>query len=165
MGLPDFGGWTERYDALCAQLDELNRNLREFPRSDQEQHSRQEREWQRFILRDGAACVNGTATVGGGQSNFRPAPNGWEAYVTSVAVTVSGASAAATVANYIGGVDDMNLFDYANQMLGNSPSRVVGFYDFEVVHFEPNQVMSVVVAGAVSTANVIVRVMGKRRQT
>jgi hypothetical protein len=76
---------------------------------------------------------------------------------------VSGASAAATVVNYNGEVSDLNLFDYANAMLGNTPSRIVAFYDRETVYVEQGDAITIVVAGAVSTANVTVRVAGKRR--
>jgi hypothetical protein len=153
---------SERVDLLCERLDALNTSLLEFPRDDQ-QHSPAQREWERFVLSDGGVCANGTLTVGGGGSNLRPAATGWEAYITSIAVTVSGASAAATVANYNGEVADLNLFDYANALLGNTPSRIVAFYDRETVYVEQGDAITIVVAGAVSTANVTIRVAGKRR--
>jgi hypothetical protein len=153
---------SARVDLLCERLDALNRSLLEFPRTDQ-QHSPAEREWQRFVLTDGGiASAAGALTVGGGGSNLIPAPNGWEAYITSVAVTVSGASAAATVVNYN---SDLNLFDYANALLGNSPSRIVAFYDQETVYCEQGDPLNIVIAGAVANAAVFVRVAGKRRMT
>lgn len=166
MDLKVFSSLDEKYDGLCSRLDELNTNLREFPRADVQQHSKMLREWERFALIDGGQASNtGALTVGGGGTNLIPAPNGWEAYITSIAVTVSGASAAATVTNYNGEVADTNLFDYANAMLGNSPSRIVAFYDREVVYCEQGDPINIVVAGAVATANVTVRVCGKRRTT
>ncbi len=161
--LSDLGGRTDRADRLCAQLDELNEQLRTFPRNDQ-QRSPQLREWERFALIDGGqATAGGALTVGGAGSNLRPAPNGWEAYVHSVAVTVSGASATATVTNYNGDVADGNLFDYANAMLGSSPSRIIAFYDLEQVYVETGDAISIVVASAAASAAVTVRVTGRRR--
>lgn len=152
------------YEELCRSMEALTAALRDFPRTDQE-HSRGYREWERFALIDGGqATAGGALTVGTAQSNLRPCQTGWEAYLTSVAVTVSGASAAATVANYNGEVNDQNLFDYANSMLGNSPSRIVALYDPEVVYIEAGDAISIVIAGAVASANVTVRVCGKRRQ-
>ncbi len=160
------GDWQTRIDGLCEQLDELNRQLREFPRADVQRHSRQEREWERFVLTDGGqASAGGALTVGGGATGLVPAPNGWEAYVTSVAVTVSGSSAAATVASYFGEVSDLNLFDYASSLFGASPSRVVGFYDQETGYCEQSDPLSLVVTGAAANATVVVRVAGKRRMT
>ena len=161
--LAQAGEWSAKIDRLCEQLDELNTQLREFPRGDQ-QHAPMMREWERFALIDGGTTSGaGGLTVGTGSSNLRPCPTGWEAYVTSVAVTVTGASAAATVTNYNGEVSDSNLFDYANAMLGNTPSRIVGFYDEGTVYVEQGDALTIVVAGAVATQNVTVRVCGKRR--
>lgn len=158
-------GWQARFDELCERLDTLNANLeRGFPANDQE-HSRGYREWERFVLIDGATTSGtGAATVGGAGSHLRPCAVGWEAYVTSVAVSVGGASSAATVVNYNGEAADANLFDYANAILGSSPSRIIGFYDPETVYAEPDTALTIVVAGAVASQQVTVRVCGKRRQ-
>lgn len=159
-----FFPWQEQYDDICKRLDALTQALHEFPRTDQE-HSKGYREWERFALIDGGqTTAAGGLTVGGSGSNLRPAATGWEAYLTSIAVTVQGASAAATVTNYNGDVSDQNLFDYANSMLGNSPSRIVAFYDPEVIYVEPGDAINIVIAGAVASQNVTVRVCGKRRQ-
>ena len=161
-----FGNLNDKYDALFLEVQRIAEAAEkfEFPKSDQ-QHSPGYREWERFNLVDGGQCDgSGNLTVGGGDSRLRITNAGWEAYLTSVAVTVSGASSAATVTNYVGGVADPNLLDYANQMLGNSPSRIVGFYDKETVYFYSNQALTVVIAGAVASANVTVRAAGKRRQ-
>jgi hypothetical protein len=166
MDLKVFSSLDEKYDTLCTKLDALTDALHTFPRSDQQTHSKQEREWQRFAMIDGGKTDgSGNLTVGGGGTNLIPAPNGWEAFITSIAVTVTGASAAATVTNYNGEVSDANLLDFASAMLGNSPSRIIAFYDFEVVYCEQADPLSIVVAGAVASANVTVRVCGKRRQT
>lgn len=165
MSMTSLSGWTERADELCRQLDELNRNLREFPRNEQ-QHAPQYKEWERFALIDGGlTSAGGALTVGGGGANLRPCPTGWEAYITSVAVTVGGASSAATVANFNGESDPQNLFDYANTMLGSSPSRIVAFYDPETVYVEQGDPLTIVIAGAVASQAVTVRVTGKRRMT
>ena len=161
----DLNGWTERADELCRQLDELNRNLREFPRNEQ-QHSRGYNEWERFALIDGGnASAGGALTIGGANTNLRPASNGWEAYVTSIAVTVSGASSGATVAVYNGDLADQNLVDYANAMFGSSPSRLVAFYDRETFYVEQGDCLTIVLASTAASATVTVRVAGKRRQT
>lgn len=153
--------FRELYDGLCGKLDRLSVALEQ---SDQ-LHSRQYREWERFVLTDGGQTSGtGGLTVGGAQSNLRPAPTGWEAYITAIAVTVGGASAAATVTNYNGEQDERNLFDYANAMLGSTPARLVAFYDPETVYCEPNDTLSIVIAGAVASQLVTVRVAGKRRQ-
>lgn len=150
-------------DRMIASMDALAVALHAFPKSD-ELHARQQREWERFAMIDGAVLsAAGGATIGGSQSNLRPSPNGWEGYITSIAVTVTGASAAATVANFNGEADPMNLFDYANSMLGNSPSRIVGFYDPETVYVESGDAISIVIAGGVNGAQATVRVAGKRR--
>lgn len=156
-------GWDERYDNVCSKLDAIVDALHEFPRNDQ-QHSRAYKEWEPFRLIDGATTDgSGNATIGGGSSALLPAANGWEAYVHRVSVTVQGASAAATVSNYVGGAGDQNLFDYANAMLGNSPSRIVGGY-IHGVYCNPSQHLTIVIAGAVATQGVVVRVEGRRRQ-
>lgn len=157
-------GVEERVDQLFERLDELNRNLKEYPRSDVAGHSRQQREWERFALIDGGqASGAGALTVGGGQTNLRPCPAGWEAYVTSIAVTVTGASSAATVAVYNGDTSDQNLVDYANSLLGSSPSRTVAFYDRETFYVEQGDALTLVLASTAASAVVTVRVSGKRR--
>lgn len=167
MSITGFRGLADaqaQLDRLCDQLDELNQALREFPRNDQ-QHSPGYREWERFALIDGGNTgASGGLTIGQGNTNLRPAPTGWEAYVLAVAVTVGGASSAATVTNYNGDVGDQNLFDYANQMFGGTPSRIVAFYDEDQVYVESGDAISIVIAGAVTNQNVTVRVTGKRRQ-
>lgn len=156
-------GLEGKYADLCERLDALTSALHEFPRTDQ-LHSPQYREWERFVLLDGATTdAQGGATVGGTGSNLRPCAVGWEAYLTSVAVSVGGASSAATVTNYNGPVDPQNLFDYANSILGSTPSMIVAFYDVETVYVEPGDALNIVVAGAVATQQVTVRVAGKRR--
>jgi hypothetical protein len=165
MDVLGLGNLDAKHRELCDRLDGLTQALAAFPKSDQI-HSRAEREWQRFTLSDGGVCTAGGAlTIGGPGSNLVPAINGWEAFLTSVSVTVSGVSAAATVTNYNGAAADLNLFDYANAMLGNSPSRIVGFYDPETVYVEQDDPITIMIAGAAATATVIVRVCGKRRQT
>ncbi len=162
--LPDLTQWQGNVDGLRSDMTALTQALQAFPKGDQT-HSRQLREWERFALIDGAALsAAGGATVGTSQSNLRPCATGWEAYITSIAVTVAGASAAASVANYNGEVDATNLFDYANAMLGNSPSRIVAFYEPETVYVEQGDAISIVIAGGVASAQVTVRVCGKRRQ-
>ena len=161
----DLNGWTERADELCRQLDELNRNLREFPRNEQ-QHSRGYNEWERFALIDGGnASAGGALTIGGANTNLRPAPNGWEAFVTSIAVTVSGASAAATLTVYNGDLADQNLADYANALLGASPSRIKLTYQPEEFYVEQGDCLTLVLASTAASATVTVRICGKRRQT
>lgn len=163
MGLPDFSEWADRCDKLQASLDNLTTALAEFPRAEQ-QHSKQLREWEPFELIDGGTTDgSGNCTVGGGGSNLLPAANGWEAYIHRVSVTVQGASAAATVANYAGGASDQNLFDFANAMLGNSPSRIVGGY-IHGVYSAQGKHATIVVAGAAASSGVIVRIEGRRRQ-
>lgn len=161
--LPDFSALNEKYEGLCTRLDELTVALNSFPRSEQ-QHSPQLREWERFVLFDGGVCVGGAVTVGGNDSNLTPAPNGWEAYVTSVAITLSGASAAATCAAYNGDLSDQNLFDYSPAFLGNTPSRLVSFYEPETLFSEQAESLTFDIAAAAATATCVVRVTGKRRQ-
>ena len=165
MGLPDFHVWQDNIDGLRDDLQANTKALGEaFPKGDQ-RHSRQEREWERFALIDGGQCsAAGALTVGTASSNLRPCANGWEAYITSIAITVNGASAAATVTNYNGEVDPQNLFDYAAALLGNTPSQIIAFYDPETVYVETGDAISIVIAGAVANAGVTVRVAGKRRQ-
>lgn len=161
---PDLAAWQDNIDGLRTDVRALTAALGEFPRGPQ-QHSPQLREWERFALIDGGTTSgSGGVTIGQSQSNLRPAANGFEAYLTSVAVTVGGASAAATVTNYNGEVDPTNLFDYANAMLGNSPSRIIAFYDEETIYVEQNDAISIVIAGAAASVQVWVRVCGKRRQ-
>lgn len=162
-----FGDWEQRYDQLCAKLDANTAALREltssFPRSDQ-QHSRQYREWERWQLMDGgAATAGGAITIGGAGTNLFPAANGWEAYITSVAISATGASSGGTVASYIGDVQEQNLFDYGSQLFGNSPSRLVAFYDQETVWVRPNEPLTFVFASLAASSEVFVKVTGKRR--
>jgi hypothetical protein len=158
------GDLTERYDELYKELTELNSNL-SLLRSDT-LHSRQLREWERFAMIDGGLTSGtGGLTVGGGNTNLRPCPNGWEAYITSVAVTISGASHAATMASYNGESDDQNLFDYASAFVGDTPSRLVAFYHLETIYVEQGDPVTFVIAGAVASQRVVVRVCGKRRMT
>ena len=154
----------EKYDNLCAKLDALTQALHEFPRNDQT-HSKQMREWEEFVLIDGGQTDGaGAATIGGSGSNLLPAANGWEARIHRVVVTVGGASAAATVANYVGSADPQNLFDFASAMFGNTPSRVVGGY-IDGIYSEQGRHTTIVIAGAVAAQQVTVRVTGRRRQT
>lgn len=158
-----FDGWEAKYDTLCEKLDALTTALHEFPRNEQ-QHSPAYREWEPFLIVDGGITDgSGNLTIGGSASALQPAPNGWEAYIHRVSVTVQGASSAATVANYIGGVDPQNLFDWNSGMFGNSPSRVVGGYIHGIYCSQARHV-NIVIAGAVATQGVIVRVEGRRRQ-
>ena len=155
----DFG---EKYDNLCEKLDALTTALHEFPRNDQ-QHAPKLREWEPFVLIDGGQTDGtGAATVGGAGSNLVPAINGWEGYVHRVSVTVAGASSAATVANYNGAADPQNLFDFASAMFGNTPSRVIGGY-IHGEYFRDGRPASIVIAGAVATSQVTVRIEGVRR--
>lgn len=161
--LAGLNGWTERYDELCSKLDELNANLRDFPRADQ-QHAKQLREWERYVLTDGGVCTANAVDVGGEGSNLRPAPTGWEAYVTSIAITVSGASNGATAIIYNGNKSDINLVDIASAMFIGSPSRAVAFYDPETFYCEQGDTLTVSIGSAgAATSTVIVRVTGKRR--
>jgi len=162
-----FGGaadLTEKYERLCSELNRLSTALEAFPRGDQE-HSRQYREWARFKLIDGGnASAAGAITVGGSGSQLYPCANGWEAYLTSIAITVQGASSAATVAIYNGDLGDGNLLDYASNLFGNSPSRLVAFYDPETVWVSQEDALSFVFASTAASAPVQVVVNGKRRQ-
>lgn len=153
---------NDKYDNLCGKLEDLTSALHTFPRTDQ-QHSPQMREWEPFLLIDGGVTDgSGNATVGT-TASLVCAANGWEAYVHRVSVTVQGASSTATVSNYIGGVSDQRLFDYANNMLGNSPSKLVGGYTHGV-YVQQTQHVTVVITGAAATSGVVVRVEGRRRQ-
>ena len=160
------GNWHElheKYDGLCDRLDRLTAALEAFPRNDQ-QHAPAYREWDRWTLYDGGqATAGGALTVGGSGTNLVPAPNGWEAYITSVVISATGASSAATVASYIGGNQEQNLFDYGNSLLGNSPSRLVAFYDQEVVWVRPGEALTFVFASLAASSEVFVKVTGKRR--
>ena len=69
------------------------------------------------------------------------------------------------VTNYNGEISEQNLFDYANAMLGNTPSRIVAFYDWETVYVEQGDPINIVIAGAAASTSAFVRVCGKRRQT
>lgn len=156
--------WVERCDGLCCRLDALTEALNSFPRTDQ-QHAKDYREWQRFVLTDGgSATAGGSLTVGGSGGNLRPSSTGWEAYITSIAITASGASSGGTVTVYNGDLGDGNLVDYANQLFGSSPSRLVSFYDQETFWVEPNDVIVIVLASLAASSSVTVRVSGKRRQ-
>jgi hypothetical protein len=165
MGLPDFSIWQSNVDGLRGDLQANTEAIRAaFPKDDQ-QHSKQLREWERFALVDGVVLsAAGAGTIGTASSNLRPCATGWEAYITSVAVTVGGASSAATVTNYNGEVDPTNLFDYANSILGASPSRIIAFYDAETVYVEQGDAISIVIAGGAASVQAFVRVCGKRRQ-
>lgn len=161
--IPDLREWSDRCERLIGAIDTLNGTIHAFPAGDQQQ-SRQQREWEPFVLIDGGTTdSSGNATIGGGQSNLLPAATGWESWVERVAVTVQGASSAATVQNYHGGVADQNLFDAAGGMFGNSPSRIVADYN-NPVYFVNGQHISIVVTGAAVSSGVVVRIEGKRRQ-
>lgn len=163
MAFPNLTEWQAKLDTLLVQMDALTGALRDFPRGDQ-QHSKANREWEPFVLLDGGTTsAAGLATIGGQGSNLIPAATGWEAYVHRVAVTVQGASSAATVANYHGEVGDQNLFDWSAGMFGNTPSRVVADYS-SPVFFTQGSPLTVVVTGAVATQGVVIRVEGRRRQ-
>lgn len=159
------GLFDKEYNELCSKLDAQTaaiEHVGKLIQSDQE-HSRRQREWQPFVLTDaGTTDANGAATVGGDGSYLVPAPNGWEARVHRIVVTVHGASAAATVTTYHGAASDTSLFDFAQAMLGNTPSRQIADYN-SPVYFAAGESISVVIGGAVATQAVVVRVEGLRR--
>lgn len=162
MNIPNMDEIRGAHRELCDRMDALTTALHTFKQSDQ-QPSPQLREWEPFVVIDGGTTdANGAATVGSSASTV-VAANGWEGYVHRVSVTVAGASAAASVANYRGGVDPRNLFDFSPNLYGNTPSRIVGGY-IHGVYFNDNQHVTVVVAGAVASQSVTLRVEGRRRQ-
>lgn len=157
--IPGLKDWEERFNTLVASIDRLtDATLRSFPANSQIPAPASE--WEPFVLVDGGTTDgSGNLTVTCGQP---VASNGWEGYVGRVAVTVQGASSAATVANYHGSAADGNLFDFAGAMIGSSPSRIVADYNTPV-YFRDGQHVTVVVTGAVASSGVIVRVEGRRR--
>lgn len=148
----------EKYQGICDRLDAIAAAVAGLPQSDQT-HSIQYREWEPFMEADAAAAVSNTATVA-----LRTANQGWEARVHRISVTAAGASAAATVAVYRGGVSDLNLVDFASAMFGNTPSRICGDYS-SPIEFPAGGNITIVVAGNAGATDVCtVRVEGYRRQ-
>lgn len=100
----------------------------------------------------------------------RPVRPGWEWQINRVAVSVTGASAAATVALYVGpefgetaAPDESYLVDFASAMLGNSPSRQISTPNQPYYLNEQDQ-LAVVIASAAGAGQAFARVEGVRRQ-
>lgn len=157
--LPNLDELREAHRTLVTSIDRLtDATLKSFPASSQ--IPAPTGEWEPLVLRDGGTTDgSGNVTVTVAQP---VAPNGWEAYIGRVAVTVQGASSAATVGNYHGSVADANLFDFSGGMIGNSPSRLVADYHTPV-YFGSNTHIVIQVTGAAASQGVIVRVEGRRR--
>lgn len=83
-------------------------------------------------------------------------------HVERVGVVVGGASAAASLALYLDSpAADVDLLDYANAMVGNSPSRLI-FAAPGGMYLIPNSTpLILVVAGAVAAQPVSVRYQGR----
>lgn len=150
---------TEARDELFAQMAALRTSIDTLVTQNDQRHSVQMREWEPLRHPDSGACdATGAATL-----NVRPAQTGWEAKVGRLAITVSGASSGASVTVYAIGAADTNLVDYSPVMYGNSPSRLVA--DFNTpVYLSNGEQLAVVIAGAVTLANVVIRAEGYHRE-
>lgn len=114
--------------------------------------------WEPFRVIDGAVTDSaGAATVA-----FVPCPVGWEWRLERIAVSVDGASSAATLAAYVNANDDLALVDWAAGLFGNSPSRNISDNPAPIYLADGEQFL-IVVAGAAVTQRVNVRVQGVRR--
>lgn len=101
---------------------------------------------------------------GAGQIQFK-IPAGYRVELTRIAVSVSGASAAATVAVYEASSaaqqDESELIDFAAQLFGNNPSRNIS-PNTEPVDLGPNKFLTIVIAGAAASAQASARVKGRK---
>lgn len=123
--------------------------------------------WMDFkLVQDGITATNAAILV------FETVRPGWEWRVGRVSVSVAGASAAASVALYIGpgltGItaapDESYLADFANSMLGTTPSRQISTPQKPYWLTEGDN-LAVVIANAAAGSNLVfARVEGLRRQ-
>lgn len=89
---------------------------------------------------------------------------GYRLDVGHIAVSVGGASSAATVAVYVSSADDATeeqLADFASGLFGSSPSRTTAHYA-QVIPVGPDERLVVKIAGAVASQQASVRVSGMR---
>jgi hypothetical protein len=101
---------------------------------------------------------------------YPPVRTGWEWKVDRISVSIPGASSAATTAVYIGpqvadaAPDESYLVDYANVLLGSTPSRNVADYP-QPLWLTEGDALTIVVAGAAAgSAAAFSRIEGRRRQ-
>lgn len=163
---------TQAWSDLCDKLDrqnELLAGIHAFLQADQ-QHSKQLREWEEFTLWDGGAvgAAATTITIGSEGSNLIPAPNGWEAYISRVVLAASGASSGARAAVFRGANTPQNLIDRA-VAFGLTSINAVSYYtnvsDYSSpTYFVNAEPITVEFAGLANSAQITVRVSGKRRQ-
>jgi hypothetical protein len=92
---------------------------------------------------------------------------GYKTEIYHVAVSVTGASGAATAAVYVSSGDDASeeqLADFASALLGSSPARNVAHYALPI-ELLPDERLLVKIAGAVASSTASVRIAGRRHPT
>ena len=120
---------------------------------------RTSRPWEPFrYLQGGVTDGSGDATV-----SFAPCPVGWEWQLGRIAVSVDGASSAATLGAFINSADDSTLVDWAAGLFGSNPSRNISDNPAPIYLADGEQFV-IQVVGAVAAQNVLVRIQGFARE-
>jgi hypothetical protein len=121
--------------------------------------------WLNFRLSDTDNMSSGAVVF-----QFGPVATGWEWKVNRLAISIPGASAAATAAVYVApgmgetAPDESYLVDFASALLGSTPSRNISV-PIAPYYLTENDVLLVNVAGgAAGTAAASARIDGIRRQ-
>jgi hypothetical protein len=83
--------------------------------------------------------------------------------VERLLVSVGGASAAAAVAVYRGGINEASLLDVTGALIGNSPSRQVAEYN-PPIRLGNNEGLVIRITGAVAGQQVYTRCEGRKRE-
>ncbi len=122
-------------------------------------YMRTSRQWDFYraltsVTTDGAGAVT---------ASLEALQQGWEAEVELIAISVGGASSAAVVQVYRGGVQESQLLDFSTALLGSSPSRQTAFY-CPPLRLGNSEGLVVRITGAVASQQVYVRAEGRKRE-
>ena len=162
------GDLNEKYDGLCEKMDALTAALHEFPRNDQT-HSQQLREWERFVLHDALTLASGVGALGVAGSQA-PAANGWEAYVERITLLVGGSSSGAVGAVFHASQGPTSCIDIIPLVVAVVVNTVTYYGNAanysSPAYFRDGAALIVTVTGADTTAGTqaVMRVEGRRRE-
>ena len=109
--------------------------------------------------------LQGDITDGSGDATltFAPCPVGWEWQIGRIAVSVDGASHAATLGAFVNSPDDSTLVDWAAGLFGDSPSRNISDNPAPIYLADGEQFV-LQVTGAVAAQQARVRIQGFARE-